>query len=184
MRKVFLCLAFVSVFALLTGVASAQKKEPPKSNDLPAAAFNCNDTPTPNIVMDCRFDSGVFLPNWLHTGDTSSSSPQMGICGHSGDWCAHMGPVFYLGQLTQVLTTTPGQNYTLSFWVRNTGLPSDFEVWWGNFVTPLQSKLSPVPNFPYTQFTYAVTASQASTPLTFVFYNVPSWVDLTDVAVF
>ncbi len=183
-RKAFLCLALVSVFALLTGLASSQEKDPLESNNLQAAAlaaFNCIEQPG-NIVLNCQFQSGRFAP-WTNTGDTSFSS--VAACGHiAGTNCAFMGPLFYLGELTQVLPTTPGQNYTLSFWVANRGRPSDFEVWWGDPVRPFHSKVEGFPDMAYTPFTYNVTASSFSTPLTFDFYNVPSFTALTDVAVF
>lgn len=180
MPRVLRCLACLSVLTLLTSAAFAQKTETTKN--LPAAAADCT-LQGGNIVMNCRFDTGMFGPEWVQAGDLSFSGVDP-TCGQSGPNCAHMGPTNYAGLLSQILTTTPGQNYTLSFWLRNSAQPSQFQVYWGgNWISPL-SRVDNVPKFAYTQFTYPVTATGTTTVLTFTFYNPPDWIDLTDVAVF
>jgi hypothetical protein len=76
--------------------------------------------------------------------------------------------------------TTPGQVYSLSFWIQNSGRPSQFEVWWNG---DRLSQITTVPDFAYTELKYSVTATAAATDLTFAFSNSPSFVYLDDIVV-
>jgi hypothetical protein len=133
-------------------------------------------TAVTNLVTNCRFDTGDF-GGWNQCGDLSASSVVSG-CGVSGMFCAHMGPVFYNGTLTQSLPTFG--TCLLSFWLRNSGAPSRFSVEW-NAKTVLL--LDPVPNFSYQQITIPSLPGGAAAYLTFTFYNGPSFIDLTDIVV-
>ncbi len=129
-----------------------------------------------NLVTNCRFDTGDFT-GWIWGGDTSASGVVSG-CGQSGTWCAHMGPVSYNGTVTQCINAPVG-TCSLSFWIRNSGQPSHFAVEWH---TNKIMELYYVPNFPYEQFSVSGLAGGGGC-LTFEFFNSPSWIDLTDVAV-
>jgi hypothetical protein len=89
--------------------------------------------------------------------------------------------------LTQTLATTPGRTYTLSYWVQldfSSGFPDEFRVLWdGSVVSGSDLTPNPGDSFPYQQFTFTVTATGASTDLTFQGINNPSWFDLDDISV-
>jgi len=128
-----------------------------------------------NLVANCGFETGDFT-GWIQGGDTSATG--VASCPHSGTSCAHMGPVFYNGTLTQGLATSG--TCTLSFWVRNSSTPSRFSVEWNSHTSFI---LDFVPDFPYEQFTISGLPGGAGAYLTFTFYNVPSFIDLDDVVV-
>src|SRR5262249_52759195 len=97
------------------------------------------------------------------------------------------GPVNSDGGISQILATSPGQNYTLSFYLQNAGapLPSDdhldkFSV---SFDGVTLTSLLNANTFGYTLFSFNVTASSAATPLTFSFRHDPSYFYLDDVSV-
>jgi hypothetical protein len=131
---------------------------------------------TGNLVNNCGFETGDFT-GWTQGGDTSASGVQS--CGHSGTYCAFMGPVFYNGTLTQSINTT-GPTCSLSFWLANSGQPSRFSVeWQANKVEVLYF----VPNLPYQQFSVSGLPGGGTAWLTFTFYNPPAFISLDDVVV-
>jgi len=91
-----------------------------------------------------------------------------------------LGPVNHPGLLTQVVPASAGP-HTISFWVSNSGQPSEFEVWWeGQKIHEVKT----VPDYTYTQYTLSgVMASGNGSDLTFAFTNLPSFIDLTDIVV-
>lgn len=88
----------------------------------------------------------------------------------------------YEDELSQVLATTAGQTYTLSFELAQTGNDgqNDFSVQFGgSTVFSLVNAIA----FGYTLETVTVTATSSSTTLAFFGRNVPSWYELDDVSV-
>lgn len=131
-----------------------------------------------NIVLNPGFETGLFLPEWVQSGDTSATGVCFG-CGYSGSWGAEFGPVFGFGYITQTLATTPGVEYDLSFWIADTE-GAGFEVWWGGSLIYSEGS---VPDYGWTQRVFTVTASGASTDLAFGFYNPPDYYYFDDVNV-
>ena len=129
-----------------------------------------------NLVANCGFETGDFT-GWTQGGDTSFSSATN--CGHSGTFCAHMGPTAYNGTLTQSLSTTG--TCSLSFWVNNTSEPSRFSVEWNAKTVAI---FDPVPSMAYNQINVSGLPGGGGTSfLTFTFYNPPDWVNLDDIVV-
>ncbi len=99
-----------------------------------------------------------------------------GISPHSGDLQARGSSE---GFLQQTLATTPGQSYTVDFWAASSG-EAIFQVFWGgsNVFSHSFTGLTG-----YTEFTFNVTASSASTALGF--FNIPlgSSLYLDDISV-
>ncbi|XWV26798.1 hypothetical protein QJ857_gp0253 [Tupanvirus soda lake] len=118
-----------------------------------------------NIVVNGGFETGS-LPPWVASlVQINTTNP------HTGTFAAQ----FTIGStttttLTQTLTTVPGATYTLSYWVTAlaAGLTvGTFFVLWDGVIVPgsvvLTSEITS-----YTEYTFTVTAIDASTTLTFV----------------
>jgi hypothetical protein len=84
--------------------------------------------------------------------------------------------------LSQILTTTPGQSYTISFELAlaSTDSQNDFSAFFGS--NQLYS-LTNGSSFGYTLLSFTSTATSASTTLSFNGREVPSWYDLDNVDV-
>jgi hypothetical protein len=72
-------------------------------------------------------------------------------------------------------------SYNISFWLSNLGDPPNFfsASFGGTTLTTITDSSA----FDYTQFTYQVTATSATTDLDFSFYHDPSFYLLDDVSV-
>jgi hypothetical protein len=88
----------------------------------------------------------------------------------------------YDDELSQVLATTVGQTYTLSFELAHTETDreNDFSVQFGGITV---FSLVNAAAFGYTLETLTVTATSSSTTLAFFGREVPAWYDLDDVSV-
>ena len=176
-RRYFATVAFVSAFALAGSALQAQ-----------------------NLVADPGFEASLdgsgahpFSPAWTIVDTTSPNPP--GTTGsnsnvggsllqaHSGDNYANLGAFGATGSLSQVLSTTAGQSYELSFWLANNGTapPNLFAVYWGGTQIYSASDLTP---FSYTQSTFDnLVASGTSTTLEFQYQNDDDFFRLDDISV-
>lgn len=163
---------------LLSSVAIAKEARNHKINASGNGVSEC-DQVGDNLVSNCGFETGMFDPEWVQSGDTDFSS--VDTIPHSGTYAASMGPIGDLGFLTQTLSTTGGQSYTLSFWLQNDSSPNEFVVSWDGgviFDDTLDDFL------PYTLVVYeGLVASADGTDLQFGFRNDPSYIELDDVVV-
>ncbi len=176
MRKMFYCVSLFSMTVLLSSVAVAKEARKYIANSADGAS-QC-DQVVDNLVSNCGFETHVFDP-WVQSGDTRYSS--VDTIPHSGLYAASMGPIGDLGFLTQTLSTTAGQSYTLSFWVQNDSSPNEFLVSWDGGVL-FDGVLDDV--LPYTLVVYeGLLASADGTDLQFGFRNDPSYIELDDVVV-
>ncbi len=177
MRRVLLYLLLVSLCALLGGMAAAQQKVP-NSHKIPAGSPDCTLVDG-NLVANCGFETGSFS-SWSLSGDPTFTFVSSD-CAHSGTFGACLGPVNGLGFMAQQLATTADQTYTLTYWLRNAGRPSHFQVYWnGDLIFDEVDS----PDFPYTQFTIdGLVATGDTTELKFGFFNVPDFYYLDDIAV-
>ena len=86
--------------------------------------------------------------------------------------------------LSQTLSTTPGATYTLSYDLAHneTDLANDFSVSWGGSVIPGSVLVNAVA-FPFTVYSFTVTATSTSTVLSFSGREVPAEFGLDNVSV-
>lgn len=139
------------------------------------------------LVGNGGFETGDFT-DWTVSGAAfTCGSPTPGISTngpHSGTYSACFGNPDSLTFISQVLATVPGQEYEVSFWYAQQP-PADIrsneaEVIWGG--TTVINAFN-VPVTPWTFAAFEVTASGASTQITFGFDNGPGWFALDDVSV-
>jgi VPDSG-CTERM motif len=119
-----------------------------------------------NLITNPGFETGDFT-GWTHIGGLVGGAAS-GIAPHSGNFQARFLDV---GSLTQSVATTPGASYIIDFFLatnQRAGYPNSFSVSWGG--VPIFS-LTNQSAFGYTEYTFNVTASTASTALGFQFVS-------------
>jgi len=137
------------------------------------------------LIVNGGFETGDFT-GWTQSGNTGFTSvvnnPSLA---HSGNDYASFGPVGSLGFITQTVTTTPGGNYTLSFWLWNTAdpafnTPNEFEVLWqGN---PVLDNINMATSTDYINTVMSLTATGSSATISFGFRHDPSFFFFDDAS--
>jgi hypothetical protein len=138
-----------------------------------------------NIVVNGGFETGDFT-GWLFTpGPEPETLVAAYHVPHSGSWDAEFGALACCDGISQNLPTTPGQSYTISFWLATWGPNAgEFDAYWdGTQLLGGQPFAGQLNTGRYQQFTYVETATGASTALTFAGYSPPDFYDLDDVSV-
>lgn len=132
-----------------------------------------------NLVVNGGFETGDF------TGWTVGSSNSLFVdtaSPHTGIYSAHLGNYGSLVALGQLLATTPGTTYNLSFYLENdsSGTPNEFKVTWnGNTVFDQVDMTAG----PYALYSFNLTATGNSTDLEFLHRHDPDHFFLDDIAV-
>jgi hypothetical protein len=142
---------------------------------------NATLTVTANLVQNNGFEAGNFS-FWSLSGNSQFTdvvnSPTFV---HSGSFGARLGPIGALGFISQTLTTVPGQNYLISFWLFSAGtVPNEFRVVWDGAMIFDEINL---PNIGWTNVFLTATAATSSTELQFGFRNDPNYLGLDDISV-
>jgi len=140
-----------------------------------------------NIVDNGGFETGSFPP-WTLSISPDPSTFVGHDKPHSGRYEANLGYPFQgLQTLSQTLTTIPGTTYTLSYWLAATAIfeskgSSFFALWDSN---PILGSFVMNPGTTYINYTFSVTATTASTTLSFSFRTIvaESFYYLDDVSV-
>lgn len=141
----------------------------------------------PNLVANGGFETGDFT-GWTTFGSANDLLHNIGVDDHmpqSGTYGAWFGPEKPAG-ISQALATAAGQSYLVSFWTASEAdilgntIPNSAQFGWGN-TTPWSVTNANVSG--YVQHSFNLTASSASTQLTFTFTNIPGFWDLDNVSV-
>jgi hypothetical protein len=140
-----------------------------------------------NLVSNGSFETGDFT-GWTVSGDTTFT----GVCDVStcpgnfapidGTYAAYFGPVGDNATISQTIATTPGDEYSLSFYLANPvgGTPNYFNVTFGNSSFNFTNFGVA---FGWQQFTLTTLATSDQTQLSFTFRNDPSYWFLDNVTV-
>jgi hypothetical protein len=140
-----------------------------------------------SLVLNGGFETGDFT-GWTLAGDGAPynfADNGTYVTPHSGNYAAALGENGSTATLSQSLSTVAGQKYLLSFWLDNAVAGSSqnreqFSASWNG--TTLYSRNNP-PVFGWTDVQFVVTATGASTILSFVSRNDPYYFGLDDVSV-
>ncbi|MCW6536417.1 PEPxxWA-CTERM sorting domain-containing protein [Sphingomonas lycopersici] len=131
------------------------------------------------LVTNGGFETGNFS-GWTLGGNTGFTGVDAASA-HSGTYGAYFGAVGSTGTLSQLLNTVAGQTYTVSFWLSNSGGPTDsFEASIGN--TVLQT-FTNVNAFQYFNFSFTTPVSGSPSLLKFTFRQDPSYWHIDDISV-
>ncbi len=176
--------AFVVLATLFCVRLSAHAQKALLQNgSLPSAgaASEC-DAVADNLVVNCGFETGDL------TGWSSEDPIYIGVATyavHSGSFGLFLGTPGSVNCIQQRLATTPGQFYTLSFWLTNSGRPNNFQVFWGGGEFPIEvsGDMVNMPDFSYTKYTLPGLRADGSDRVFFCARNDPSYFYLDDIVV-
>ena len=169
MRKLFAGAAFAAIMAL-AGQASAGVNIVANPN------FDLNTPPGGTAPLDWTLNNAS-------SGSDFFVGPGPTFGPFSAPNSANFGPTGSDDDiLSQVLSTTPGATYTISFELAHdsTNSANDFSAWWG--ATSLLNLVN-ASGFGYTLETFTATATSSLTVLSFHGREVPAWYDLDNVSV-
>jgi hypothetical protein len=181
------------LLALPAAAAQLSKPTPP----VPSAGSTVDppsqcDAVQGQLVTNCGFESGD-LTGWTQTGDTTFSGvgtvDPIGVAPHSGSYLFWGGNVNDNQELSQAVTTTPGQHYAIQFYLAGGNDGSPGEVTYFNAVlqnggTSTQfMSLGDVQLPGYTAYSFSFVAASSSATLAFNMENQPAYWDLDDVSV-
>ena len=178
---------YVAISGALLVVSFAALALPANKTEYPVIEVGEIDTPGPsycetvsgNLALNCGFETGNFAP-WVQSGDISFTMVSARSAA-SGRFGAEFGPTGTDGYITQNIVTVPGRTYSVSFLLRNAGVPNRFSVAWNGVVV---YSLDNAGDFPFMWVSIGgLAATSASTPLRFGFYNLPDWYFIDDIIV-
>jgi hypothetical protein len=169
MRKLLLTLTMVGA-SLVVPAAQA--------NIVLNGSFDENTPPSGTAPLDWTFimaasGSDFFVgPGPFYGAFTPPNSANFGAVGSFDD------------TLQQVLTTVPGETYTITYELAHADSDSenDFSASWNGTVIP-GSVLVNASAFDYTLYSFTEVATSTTTTLAFAGREVPSWYDLDNVSV-
>jgi hypothetical protein len=145
-------------------------------------AFMMAGAANANLVTNEGFETGD-TSGWIEIGTTPSSLYVADFNPHSGIYHVTTGYSEGFQFITQNITTTPGQSYTVGFWLSNgdASYNNEFVARWDGVTKISLSNLEY--NSPdYTYYNYTAVATGNSTTIAFGFGYNPGWFDFDDVS--
>jgi len=136
-----------------------------------------------NLIVNGGFETGDFsgwsVSDVAFTAVTNAESP---FVPHSGTYFAILGTAGGLGTLSQTISDTPGQRYTLSMYLSSDGIiPNEFKVQWNGTTLYDQTDLpQTAPLYNLLSFTVQGTGSDT---LTLFERNDDGYLALDDVSI-
>ena len=132
------------------------------------------------LLTNGSFENGDFS-GWTHTGDTTFDSVQCGGGAEDGVCYASLGPVGDQGFLSQTFATTPGTQYTFSFWLQAFGDDvSNFSASWDG--TQVFSQSDPDTGGVWQEFSFTETGTGSDT-IELSYRDDPAFLGLDNVSV-
>ncbi len=133
-------------------------------------------------VVNGDFETGDFS-GWVRSGNMGFTSVVTSPV-HTGLWAAQFGPVGSLGFIEQNIVTAPGASYLIDLWLQVDGGTREFQVSWdGSIIDDRTGSPDTLPAGGYTEYSYNVAATGASTNLKFGFRQDPSYLRIDDISV-
>jgi hypothetical protein len=130
-----------------------------------------------NLVLNPGFETGDFTSWTNNSGGNFVNAANA----HTGTYSAWMGQVGSDGSFQQSIATTPGQLYSVSFWLESPGgTPNDFSA---SFAGVTFYTVTNAGAFPYTQEIGNIMATGASSLLLFSARQDPVYWHVDDVDV-
>jgi hypothetical protein len=142
------------------------------------ACFSVAQPALADLIANGGFETGDFT-GWTVVLDVTypASITTLPAYVHSGTYAAQVAGSASYNELSQTVSTTPGQYYALSFWLNTITTGNDFRALWdGNAV--LTGNITPQG---YVQYSYVVGGTGSDT-VEFDGRNVPGWFYLDDVS--
>ena len=138
-------------------------------------------SPAPiNLVTNGSFEADSFS-GWTLGGNDTGGQMYINTQAESGTYAAALGSAGSDGSLTQVIQTTAGQAYTLTFWLANQASGTDdFTASWNG--TSLLSATNAAAQA-YTEYTYTVYAVGSTSTLEFSARQDPAHWSLDNISV-
>jgi uncharacterized repeat protein (TIGR03803 family) len=135
----------------------------------------------PHSILNGGFETGTFT-NWTQSGIAYSGVTTGSKYAHSGTYGAALETSSTLAFLSQTLTTTPGANYLISFWLDSPAAnkPNDFQVSWNGNLLLDKTNLTAIG---WTNLQLMATATATNTTLQFGYLNGYFYFGLDDVSV-
>jgi len=136
-----------------------------------------------NIVSNGGFETGNFS-GWTQFGNTGFDSVSTNaLVVQAGSQGASFGEVGAFSGIFQTLATTAGASYQISFWLRNISsvTPNAMAFNWNGGGAELS--FTNAAAFGYTNYTYLLAATGATTDLRFGFRHDPAFWALDTVSV-
>lgn len=138
-----------------------------------------------NLLSNPGFETGDFT-DWTLTGNTDFAGVSSSFDGFSplaGTYFAFLGPVGSDGFISQTVATTPGTDYTISWYLGSDGsIPNDFSVTFDGIQVFSAANLASTAG-QYIHYSVSAPTADAFTTVTFGFRNDPGYLALDNTSV-